>query len=104
MKWLLMLLTVLSCARAFGGGELPFPFDSDTEMPMLSSHMYSVQGTSLTVQVKTYQDPKVANLQWAKVWIRGEQEFVFDREWGTPQGTSLAVMVHIESSKGKLQV
>ena len=64
---------------AFAGGDLPFPFDQENQMPVLDNRAWQALDTNLIVQVRIYQDIQRKDVQWLRAWIRGNDGFVWER-------------------------
>lgn len=104
-RWFLGVLLALTTfgSSAWCGGELPFPFDDETGLPVLETHVWEVQGTNLDVQLKILQSSE-EGVQMVKVWIRNDSGFVFSRTRVLRNGDSIVVPVQVEQRVGRLSV
>ncbi len=100
---LLALMTWFTCP-AFAGGDLPFPYDQTETLTVVESRMWDVMDSNLLVQLRVYQDKTNSNVQWIRIWIRGDDGYVWYRVFLQKVSLSIDAPVKVDTSAGELFV
>lgn len=102
MKAVFALLLSFTSVNAWAGGELPFPFDQEAQMQVVQDHTWAVVTTNLSVQLKVYLDPRDAALEWVRIWIRGDDGFVWNRILMQRSGNEVHAGFVLDEAQGEV--
>lgn len=100
----ILLVSMLWTGSVMAAGELPFPFDGQDVAVVIADHFFTVGDLELEVEAKIYQDKVDPTNQWAKIWIRGTQGFVWDRIWTRNENGLLQDAVEISGLGGNFVI
>lgn len=102
-KFILALLILVSF-QLRAGGELPFPFQQEHEMRALNALTWQVDTTNLIVQMKILQNPADLRIQWIKIWIKGDDGFVWSRTYLQKSSDHVITPVTVNQTPGLLDL
>lgn len=99
MKQLTALFFAISLSLpAWGGGDLPFPLENQNPPPAVADLNWTVDATSLSLQIKVFIDP--TGKPWAKLWVRQSDGFVWASKWMEPKSSASRAEIMVDDVPG----